>query len=274
MSRLSTSSWSLHRNLGPMYRPADDDAGRLLPHDTKPGALSLLELPAKLAARGINTLEVCHFHFPSTDPAYLLDLRVALEQAGVELYSVLIDAGDITAPDAPKREADFQWIAGWLEIAGKCGAAGARIIAGNSEADERGEAVRLSASGLRRLAAIGQEHGVQVFTENFRALTRRPQPLLEILDACEGEVGLCADFGNFSGPTKYDDLAAILPCATSVHAKAHYPAPGQMEREDFVHCMELASTSGFDGPYSLIFDGAGDEWDSLAEIQAVVEEYL
>lgn len=274
MSRLSTSSWSLHRNLGPMYRPAEEGSDRLVPHDPTPGTLALLDVPTKLAARGINTLEICHFHFPSTDPAYLMDLRVALEQAGVELYSVLIDAGDITAADPAKREAALQWIAGWLEIAGRCGAAGARVIAGDAEADAEGEAVRLSASGLRKLAAIGRDHGVQVFTENFRPLTRRPQPLLEILDTCEGEVGLCADFGNFSGPSKYDDLASILSCATSVHAKAHYPAPGQMEREDFVHCMNLAANSGFDGPYSLIFDGAGDEWESLAEIQTVVEGYL
>src|SRR5262249_49446349 len=148
--------------------------------------------------------------------------------------------------------------------ASACEAAHARVIAGDAEADADGEAVRLSAQNLRELARFGRDNGVHVITENFRPLTRRAEPLLAILDRCEGEVGLCADFGNFGGPTKYDDLAAILPRADSVHAKAHYPAAGRMEREDFLQCMELSRKTIFDGPYSLIFDGPGDEWQSLA----------
>ncbi len=38
--------------------------------------------------------------------------------------------------------------------------------------------------------------------------------------------------------------------------------------------MDLARAAKFDGPYSLIFDGPGSEWDSLAEMQEVVKAYL
>ena len=38
--------------------------------------------------------------------------------------------------------------------------------------------------------------------------------------------------------------------------------------------MNLAAEAEFDGPYSLIFDSAGSEWDSLAEIQEVVTSYI
>ena len=47
-----------------------------------------------------------------------------------------------------------------------------------------------------------------------------------------------------------------------------------MSRDDFDRCLDLADDADFDGPYSLIFDGPGSEWDSLAEIQAVVEPRL
>ena len=275
MSRLSISSWSLHRALGPRYRPAEDGAGGLIP-DGLPGDLDLLDLPARIAARGIRTLEVCHFHFPSLDEGYLADLRAVLEGAGVALFSVLIDAGDITHPDEAARARELTWIRAWMEVAGRCGATHARVIAGDAEvpAGDGEEVLRLSAENLRGLARFGRDRGVRVITENFRPLTRRPESLLKVLDRGEGEVGLCADFGNFKGSTKYDDLAAILPRADSVHAKAHYPAAGEMDRGDFVRCMDLVRGAGFDGPYSLIFDGPGDEWESLAEIQEVVEAYL
>ncbi|OGG51346.1 MAG: hypothetical protein A3F84_04725 [Candidatus Handelsmanbacteria bacterium RIFCSPLOWO2_12_FULL_64_10] len=275
MSRLSISSWSLHRALGPRYRPAQGNPGLMVP-DGPPGELNLLDLPARIAARGIRTLEVCHFHLPGLDEGYLADLRAALEGAGVELFGVLIDAGDITHPDPAARAQELEWVRSWVETAARCGATRARVIAGDAEVPAgNGEAVLgLSAEGLRGLARFGREWGVRVITENFRPLARRPEHLLKVLEMCEGEVGLCADFGNFKGETKYDDLAAILPRADSVHAKAHYPAAGEMDREDFVRCMDLARVAGFDGPYSLIFDGPGDEWGSLAEIQEVVASYV
>jgi sugar phosphate isomerase/epimerase len=277
-ARLSVSSWSLHRALGPRYQ-ADPNTGQLVADSPTPGALTLLELPSQIAGRGIKTLEVCHFHFPHLDQGYLDEFRAACSEAGVELFSILIDAGDITHPNPAERAENLEWIQGWLEIAGRCGAGHARVIAGkidiepqNGQAKEH-PAIRLSAENLQALARFGRDHGVRVITENFQPLAKRPEQLLAILDLCEGKVGLCADFGNFHGPAKYEDLAAILPHADSVHAKAHYPQAGEMERADFVRCMELSHQASFSGPYSLIFDGPGSEWDSLEEIKAVVEGY-
>ena len=62
MRRLAISTWTLHGQLQ--------------------GDLMLLELPAQIAQRGIYALEICHFHLPSTTPAYLAELRQACQAAG------------------------------------------------------------------------------------------------------------------------------------------------------------------------------------------------
>ena len=80
------------------------------------GELSLLEVPARIAEFGINTLELCHFHIPSLDKGYLNELRGALEAADVELFSLLIDHGDITHPEYADQ--DLVWIGKWIETAG------------------------------------------------------------------------------------------------------------------------------------------------------------
>jgi len=279
MPRLSVSTWSLHRALGPMYHPSKSDPDRLIPHAEMPAEISLLDVPARISSMDIRTLEICHFHFPRLDAGYYADLRSALEEADVSLFSILIDAGDITRPDSAQREADMAWIRSWLEIAGACGAAHARVIAGDTAITSNGgdlrdhETIRLSAQNLRALAEVGRDCGVRVITENFRALTTQPAPLLAILELCEDEVGLCADFGNYKGSGKYDDLAAILPRADSVHAKAYYPEPGKIDQRDFRHCLDLSRTAGFDGPYSLIFDDVGIEWDNLVELREAVKPY-
>ncbi|MEO2006613.1 MAG: TIM barrel protein, partial [Candidatus Poribacteria bacterium] len=158
MSRLSTSSWTLHRVLGPMYRQTEHRGTAMSSNADKPGEIALLELPTLLAERGINTLEVCHFHFPSVDEAYITEFRAALADAGVELYSLLVDTADITHEDAAQREQDIETVRFWLEIASKVGASHARVIAGDAKIDEQNgsakdhPAVRLSADNLRALA--------------------------------------------------------------------------------------------------------------------------
>ena len=279
MTRIMTSSWSLHRTLGQSMYQWPDLAGKPVLEGDGRGEIALLELPAQLALRGIGMLEICHFHFPRLDDGYINELRQALSENGIELFSILIDAGDIAHPDPDQRHREIGWIHAWMQIAARCGARCVRVIAGDAEPggarDWRDQAaVQISAEGLRHLAGVGRQMGLRVITENFRALGGRAGALNAILDLCEGAVGLCVDFGNFKGPDKYDELAALMPRATSVHAKADFRKELQMDRTDFDRCLQLARDAAFAGPYSLIFSSPGDEWEGVAKTQEVVEAWL
>jgi hypothetical protein len=50
---------------------------------------------------------------------------------------------------------------------------------------------------------------VRVIT-NWLDLLAGPREVAQVLDRLGGEVGLLADFGNWKGPRKYADLAAIF----------------------------------------------------------------
>jgi sugar phosphate isomerase/epimerase len=273
MPELAVSSWSLHRELGPRYsEPAAPGAARVPDYPWGTGNMTLLDLPARLAETGITNLEICHFHFPRTDPEYVRDLRSRLAEAGVVLTTLLIDSGDITNPDAEARARDIDWIKSWIDVAAEAGARRVRIIAGQGAPEP--EAMKASLDGFKTLTDYAQARGVGVITENWFALTMRPENLLTLLDGMRGKVGLCGDFGNYRGPTKYEDLKAILPKATSIHAKAEFTGPGEVNRTDFEKCLGLARDAGFSGTYVLIFDGPGEEWPSLAQEAALVTPYL
>jgi sugar phosphate isomerase/epimerase len=230
----------------------------------------LLELPARLAAFGLSTLEICHFHLPSREKRYLAELRSALQESNIELFSLLIDNGDIT--DTTHAARDLAWMANWIEIAGDLGAKRARVIAGKAEPSE--EALKMSVRGLRHLVERAQASGIRLMTENWFALFSQPEAVLTVLDQLEGNVGLCVDFGNWRGSTKYQHLAAIVDRAESCHAKAHFTAPGVMDTEDFTRCIALTRTVHFAGPYTLIYDGPDpDEWQGLAQEREVLLSY-
>ncbi|MEP7290450.1 MAG: TIM barrel protein [Chloroflexota bacterium] len=268
-ARLSTSSWSLHRALGLTYpdTPSQANSGALETYGR--GTVNLLEVPQRLAAMGIQTLEICHFHFPSRDPAYINELRGAAQSAGVELFSLLIDDGDMTHPQHGAR--DLEWISSWIETAGQLGTRCVRVIAGKAQPSE--DALSRSIAGLTTLVERGKARNVRVMTENWMSLLSTPEYVQRVLQAVD--LGLCADFGNWGGASKYDDLAAIFPQAESCHAKCSFTAPRQPDRADYLRCLDLAKAAGFAGPYTLIYDDAGaDEWDGLAIERDMVQDYL
>jgi hypothetical protein len=265
--RLSVSTWSLHRTLG---RPSGYGPGQEIPERSQQG-VALVELPAKLEAFGLHALEICHFHLPTRDRGYLRELRKEMEDAHVEPFTLLVDAGDITDPVNGER--DEQWISGWLDDAAELGVERARVIAGKSQPSE--ETIAASIRGLRRLAARADEVGVRLTTENWLGLMASPAQVLEVMDALDGRLGLCVDFGNWRGAEKYDNLAELMPRAESFHAKCHFAEDGVMDKEDFVRCLELARSASKAGPYTLIYDGPNaDEWANLDAERAVVTPYL
>jgi len=269
MPQLSISTWSLHHSLGKAwYDQRPEGFANRSDHHPR---IQLLDVPAEVAAQGIDNLEICHFHFPSTDDAFIAQLRNELDRYRVSLYSILIDAWDITHPDPAQREDEIAHIRRWIEVASVCGAANARVVAGESETTP--EAVSLSVQNLTALAEYGRNCGVRVMTENFKQLTRRADPLIEIIERCDGKVGLCTDFGNFKGEHKMADLARVLPYADSIHTKANYK-DGVMVKDEFLDCMELTRKVNFEGYYTLIFQNPGEEWTYLNGLKQEVIPYL
>ena len=261
-ARLSVSTWSLHPVLGnpPFWGVGEQPCGETS------GGISLLELLPRIAEFGIGTLEVTHFHLPSLEAAYLKDLRVKLDQSGLELWSFLIDDGDVTGPDAERDEA---WIASLLPVAQQLGARCVRVIAG--KAQPAPEALARSRAALERLAGAAAGCDLRLLTENWFDLLSTPDAVRTVLDGTGAELNF--DFGNWSGPNKYEALREIAPLAVGSHAKAHFE-DDVIDAADFEQCLQLLKNADFGGPYSLVCDGAADRWRGLADMKQIAGRYL
>lgn len=255
MSRLSLTTWSLHSLLTAAHDP-----------------LTLEGVPAQMRAAGIGTLEICHFHFPNTAPETLERLRGALDEAGVELFSILIDMGDISSADERRRDADTRAIQGWIDVASRLGAQAVRIVAGEAAPDD-GPALDRAIATLRQLADYATERGVRVLTENFKALASTAENCIRILDALDGKVGLCADIGNFPRAARAAEFAAVAPRAASVHVKAEYDASGHADAAALRQCLDAPRAAGFDGPYTLVYDRPDDRWAGITQLKEIVMPY-
>jgi sugar phosphate isomerase/epimerase len=269
---LAVSTWSLHRAIGVAYpnAPSDDVAAKR-EETWGRGTVALLDVPSEVARLGIDRLEICHFQIPGDDHAYLAELRSAISQSGVTLQTLLIDNGDITHPTEGRR--DQAWVGRWIDVAAELGATRARVIAGKQQPSP--ETLDRSIGALRELARRGAGQGVRIVTENWFDLLSGPREVDYVLDRLNGEVGLLADFGNWHGASKYRDLAAIFARAETSHAKCHFAGARDMDSDDYSRCLEAASGAGYEGPYSLVYDGpSDDEWEGLRQERDFVRDYF
>lgn len=269
--RFAVSTWSLHRLLGVTYPYSPDPDKSAERRETYgPGSAALLDIPGQLAARGIFRLEICSFHLPSLDPAYLAQLRAAMEDAGVLLQTLLVEDGDPSNPQTAER--DISWIAGWIAIASALGARNMRVIAGKQQPTT--ENLMRAAENLSWLAEQADGSGVRIVTENWFDLLPSPKEMNGLLDRLDGNVGLNGDLGNWAAPAKYPGLADIMRRAEICHAKADYKAPG-LDAEDYRKSLEACRVAGYAGPYTLIYDSPffSDEWDGILLQKAFIEEF-
>ena len=128
------------------------------------GEISPLQVPGQLAKRDIGMLEICHFHLPQTEGAYIRELRLELDAHEIDLYSVLIDAGDVAHPDPEQRACEVIWVREWLELAAELGARCARVIAGDAPPAGSGP-MKTTRSCVQAPKAFANWHGARVNSE-------------------------------------------------------------------------------------------------------------
>ena len=272
MNRIAVSTWSLHRYLGVSY-----------PHDLTTNAIpegeptwgegeeSLLGVPSALKRHGISKLDLCAFHLRSVDPIYLGELKASLAASDIELQMLQIDAGDITDPINGER--DMNWTAQWFGIAEQLGAKYARVIAGRQPASK--ETLDLSASRLLTLADRNAGSPVRLLVENWFDLLDRPEDVHYLFAHLGDRIGLNVDTGNWRGPRKYADLAAIFGPAEHCYLNPIF-TDGALDKDDLEQVLGIADSAGYQGNFTLIYDAdhPASEWAGLgAEIAALEDHY-
>lgn len=274
MRYLSLTTWSLNRLLGPLYWNEWDEENQEITTkiEEMPAIYTLEELPKLLKQEGFDALEVIHPHFSSTDLSYLQRVRAAFETASIQLFSILVDYGDLSHKDPVRRSADKGFIKKWIDIAAEVGATCIRVIGGEAHPDDK-ESVKRVSSELTELAAYGERKGIGVLTENFKSLTSTSENCLFLQHHSEIK-GLITDFGNFSGVGKKNDIRLTVPYSKSIHVKALRNRDGTINKPELMENLELVRQARYAGPLTIVYDGPDDMWAGINEVKRVVKEFL
>ena len=93
----------------------------------------------------------------------------------------------------------------------------------------------------------------------------------------EPNLGTCPDFGNTfkTEEQRHAGLTMMFPYAKICHAKTlEFNAQGEMTSFDFPACVALAEKAGFQGVYSIEFEGSGDPMQGVTWTLAILKKAL
>ncbi len=247
--RISLAQWSLHRTIFA-------------------GELDSFEFPAIIreqyeldAVEYVNTFYRDH----ATDPRYFARLARHADEAGVRSLLIMCDGeGALGDPDAALRARAVDNHRKWLDAAARLGCHSIRVnVHSQGTYDEQ---LRLAADGLRRLAELGDDHGLDVIVENHGGLSSNGAWLAAVVRAADHpRAGTLPDFGNFRISTdpeewydRYQGVAELMPFARGVSAKSHeFDERGEETGTDFTRMMRIVLDAGYRGYVGIEYEGDG-----------------
>jgi sugar phosphate isomerase/epimerase len=273
LDRIAISTWSLHN----YFRATRESTFNL------PGPmLALLDFPEMIVDRyRVRHFEFCASQFPSTEPAFLRELKYALvhTQSTVVNLSVDIDQcgpdGAFSDPDHEARLAAFEAVKPWVEVAHALGAKSMSVGPGKVDPEN----LARTAESYKPLVSYALAKGVHVIVENQNGFgVGHPEELTKLINlAGPGRMGALPDFANFPDEhTREKGLKMLFPLAPTVcHANlTESNADAAEPALDFSQAIEIAKQSGFRGIYAIEFDGPGDPYTGIQKTLDELLKYL
>lgn len=193
----------------------------------------------------------------------LTKVKAALRQYGVKVLNMPIDYGNISGLDEAKRKADLAVIKMWIDVASELGSMGARVNTGHQP--EGVFDLKVTAASYRELAEYAQAKGVALVMENHGGMSADPKNILKLFEMVNHpNFRVCPDFGNFEDAIRYEALDMIFNEPILVHAKTYvFDEHGDHVPFDFPRCVAIAKKHGYDGYYSIEFEGPGDQREGI-----------
>jgi sugar phosphate isomerase/epimerase len=222
---------------------------------------------------GIHNIEPLSSHFPSTEPAYLEELRRAVERAHSHVVNIPAEVrASFYDPDAARRSKSIDAAKKWIDVAVTVGSPSIRVhIQGARGASP--DAV-VTAESLKHVAEYGADHNIVVNLENDDLVTEDAFFLVRVIQAVNSPWlrGL-PDFGNsmLKGDEdfNYKAVDAMFRHAYNIaHVKDSEVDNGKVFRVNMARTFGIAKTTGYRGYFSMEWEGQGGPYEGTQKLLA------
>jgi sugar phosphate isomerase/epimerase len=242
--------------------------------------MQLTEFPAMVRERfNLRNIEPLDSHFHSLEPAYLGELRNAVEKAGCRVIN--IPAGvraSLYDPDAAKRKTGVDNAKKWVDAAVALGSPSIRVHIQGARGVQPD--VARAAESLRTIAGYGAEKNIVINLENDDPKTEDAFYLVKVIEAVNspylhGLPDFCNSMLNGNEKYNYDSVAAMFAHAYNIsHVKDSEVDNGKVFRVDVGKTFVIAKQAGYRGYFSMEWEGEGGPYEGTQKLIDASMKYL
>lgn len=223
----------------------------------------------------VDGVEIEDKHFPVTSDDFLDELRARVQERKLGLSSVTI-MNDFGLPARAEREAQLDYVRGWLGRAQRLGALVVRVFAGWPKEKAREELWDEMVDCLRRACVEAERAGVLLAMENHNhgGFVQVAEDALRIFEQVGSRwLRLNLDTGNYLDGLRSIEKTAAW--AAHVHAKLYHIAEdGADHRLDYRRILGALQRAGYRGFVSLEYEGPQDPFEVVPRAVKRLRELL
>src|SRR5450631_50167 len=243
--------------------------------------MELKDFAAHVAAKfNVHKIEPWSRVFPSTDPKYLKQFRLAVEKAHSAVVDIAVD-GEYSqySPDAAERNRALVSSKRWVDVGAALGSPSIRThIQGNKDSKPD---VGRAADTLARVAEYGAKKHVVINLENDDAVSEDPFFIVQVIEKVNSPwLRALPDFGN-SLNTHDDDYDYRAMEAMFAHAYGIcHVKDGEVDENNKATHVDVARTfgilkkHGYKGYCSIEYDAPGDPYKPTAALVEATVKFL
>jgi sugar phosphate isomerase/epimerase len=203
----------------------------------------------------IDGLDMTVYWLPTTERAWLLDLRRKAFRMGVEIYSISVRT-ELTKAAQADRDGQVAEIRKWVDVAAALGAGHIRIFGGNVPKGVAEEAaVPWVVECLKRGGEYAGQHGIILGLENHGGICTRADRMIEMVKKADSPwVAMNLDTGNFRTEA-FRQIEMCLPYAANVQVKSEMTFDdGKRGPQDWDKVVGMIAASGYKGYLALEYE--------------------
>jgi sugar phosphate isomerase/epimerase len=243
--------------------------------------MELQDFAAHVAAKfNVHKIEPWSRVFPSTDPKYLKQFRLAVEKAHSAVVDIAVD-GEYSqySPDAAERDRALVSSKQWVDVGAALGSPSIRThIQGHKDSKPD---VGRAADTLARVAEYGAKKSVVINLENDDAVSEDPFFIVQVIEKVNSPwLRALPDFGN-SLNTHDDDYNYRAMEAMFAHAYGIcHVKDGEVDENNKATHVDVARTfgilkkHGYKGYCSIEYDAPGNPYNPTAALVEATVKFL
>jgi sugar phosphate isomerase/epimerase len=246
---------------------------------TKPG-MQLTEFPAMVREKfNLRNIEPLDSHFHSLQPAYLGELRNAVEKAGCRVMNIPASVrASLYDPDAAKRKIGVDNAKKWVDAAVALGSPSIRVHIQGARGVKPD--VTRAAESLRAVADYGAQKNIVINLENDDPETEEAPYLVKVIEQVNspwlrGLPDFCNSMLKGDEKYNYDSVTAMFQHAYNIsHVKDSEVDNGKVFRVDVGRTFAIAKQTGYRGYFSMEWEGEGEPYQGTQKLIDASLKYL